>query len=134
MQYGSWVRERKALIDVAMGRAPADLVIRKGIWVCVQTGELIPETDIAIKGDGLAYVGPDAGHTIDSKTKIIEANGRFLAPGLLDGHMHIESGMVTITEFVRAVVPHGTTGGGGGPRRDGHRVRVKGLKLMVDEA
>src|SRR3989304_4699248 len=134
MQYGSWVRERKALIDVAMGRAPADLVIRKGIWVCVQTGELIPETDIAIKGERIAYVGPDAGHTIDSKAKIIEANGRFLAPGLLDGHMHIESGMVTITEFVRAVAVRGTTGMFIDPHEIANVFGLKGVKLMVDEA
>ena len=134
MQFGLWVSGRKALIDVAMGRAPADLVVRKGIWVCVQTGELIPETDIAIKGERIAYVGPDAGHTIDSKTKIIEANGRFLAPGLLDGHMHIESGMVTITEFVRAVVPHGTTGMFVDPHEMANVFGIKGVKLMVDEA
>ena len=46
----------------------------------------------------------------DPNTQVVDAAGRYLVPGLLDGHMHVESGMVTVTEFVRAVVPHGTTG------------------------
>jgi adenine deaminase len=50
------------------------------------------------------------GHTIGKKTKVIDAKGRYLVPGLLDGHMHVESGMVTVTEFVRAVAVRGTTG------------------------
>jgi adenine deaminase len=100
----------------------------------VQTGELIPNTDIAIKGERIAYVGTDAKHTIGSKTKITEANGRYLAPGLLDGHMHIESGMVTITEFVRAVAPHGTTGMFVDPHEIANVFGLKGVKLMVDEA
>lgn len=134
MAFGDWVRERKHLIDVAMGRAAADIVLRQGTWVCVQTGELIQNTDIAIKGEKIAFVGSDAKHTIGPKTKVIEANGRFLAPGLLDGHMHIESGMVTITEFVRAVAPQGTTGMFVDPHEMANVFGLKGVKLMVDEA
>lgn len=134
MSFGPWVRERKELIDVAMGRAPADLALRQGTWVCVQTGELIPNIDVAIKGERIAYVGTDAKHTIGPKTKIIEAGGHFLVPGLLDGHMHVESGMVTITEFVRAVAPHGTTGMFIDPHEIANVFGLKGVKLMVDEA
>ena len=71
-----------ALVDVAMGRTPADLVIRGGKWVSVQSGEIIPKTDIAIVNGHIAYVGADASHTIGKKTKVIEANGRYLVPGL----------------------------------------------------
>ena len=95
----------RTLVDVAMGRKPADLVIRKGNWVCVQSGEIIPDTDIAVADGHFAYVGDDASHCIGENTKVIEAGGYYLVPGLLDGHMHIESGMVTVTEFVRAVAP-----------------------------
>jgi len=117
-----------------MGRAPADLVIRNGVWVCVQSGEFVPHTDIAIKGSRIAYVGPDASHTVGAQTKVIDANGRYLAPGLLDGHMHVESGMVTVTEFVRAVVPHGTTGMFIDPHEMANVLGLKGVRLMVDEA
>jgi adenine deaminase len=117
-----------------MGREPADIVIRNGKWVCVQSGEIIPKTDISIKGNRVAYVGPDGGHTIASSTAVIEAEGRFLVPGLLDGHMHVESGMVTITEFVRAIIPHGTTGIFIDPHEIANIFGLKGVKLMVDEA
>jgi len=123
-----------SLVDVAMGRKPADLVIRNGQWVCVQSGEIIPHTDVAVVGGHIAFVGPDAKHTIDKSTKVIEARGRYLVPGLLDAHMHVESGMVTVTEFVRAVVPHGTTGMFIDPHEMANIFGLKGVKLMVDEA
>jgi adenine deaminase len=124
----------RALIDVAMGRAAADVVIRKGTWACVQSGEFVPQTDIAIKEGRIAYVGPDASHTMGERTQVIEAKGHFLTPGLLDGHMHVESGMLTVTEFVRAVAPHGTTAMFIDPHEIANVFGLKGVKLMVDEA
>ena len=124
----------KRLVDVAMGREPADLVIRNGRWVCVQSGEIIPNTDIAIVDKRIAYVGSDASHTIGSKTNIVDAENDYLVPGLLDAHMHIESSMVTVTEFVKAVVPHGTTGIFVDPHEIANVFGLKGVKLMVDEA
>jgi len=122
------------LVDVAMGRKPADMVIRDGRWVNVQSGEIIPNTDIAITKERIAFVGPDASHTIGDSTQIIEADDQYLVPGLLDGHMHVESGMVTVTEFVRAVIPHGTTGMFVDPHEIANVFGLKGVKLMVDEA
>ena len=124
----------RSLVDVAMGRKAADLLIRHGQWVCVQSGEIIPNTDIAMVDGHIAYVGSDARHTIGKKTKIIDAKGRYLVPGLLDAHMHVESGMVTVTEFVRAVVPHGTTGMFIDPHEMANIFGLKGVKFMVDEA
>jgi adenine deaminase len=117
-----------------MGRAPADLVIKNGQWVCVQTGEIIPHTDIAIADGHIAFVGENADHTIGKHTQVIQADDRFLVPGLLDGHMHVESGMVTVTEFVRAVAPRGTTGMFIDPHEIANVFGLKGVKLMVDEA
>lgn len=122
------------LVDVAMGRVPADLVIQNGQWVSVQSGEIIPGSDVAIKDGHIAYVGEDASHTIGKKTKVIDAKGRYLVPGLLDGHMHVESGMVTVTEFVRAVAVHGTTGMFIDPHEMANIFGLKGVRLMVDEA
>ena len=123
-----------SLVDVAMGRKPADLVIQNGKWVSVQSGEIIPGTDIAIKDGHIAYVGEDARHAIGKKTKVIDAKGRYLVPGLLDGHMHVESGMVTVTEFVRAVAVRGTTGMFIDPHEMANVFGLKGVKLMLDEA
>ena len=105
----SWADAAPRLIAVAAGRAPADLVIRGGLWVNVQTREIIPRTDIAIADGRFAYCGPDAGPCIGPQTEVIEADGAYMVPGLLDGHMHIESGMLTPAEFARAIIPHGTT-------------------------
>ena len=117
-----------------MGRSPADLLIRNGRWVCVQSGEIIAGTDIAITGERIAFVGLNASHTIGNQTRIIDADGRYLAPGLLDGHMHIESGMLTITEFVRTVISHGTTGMFIDPHEIANVFGLDGVKLMIDEA
>ncbi|MDR3572678.1 MAG: adenine deaminase [Anaerolineaceae bacterium] len=129
-----WLQDARGLVDCAMGRASADLVIRQGQWVCVQTGEIIPKTDVAICAGRIAFVGADASHTIGPKTQVINANGRYLVPGLLDGHMHIESGMLTVTQFVRAVVPHGTTGMFVDPHEIANIFGLRGVRIMVDEA
>lgn len=126
--------QTRNLIDVAMGRLPADLVIRNGIWVCVQTGEFVRNTDIAIKDGRIAFIGADASHCIRKETKVIEAHGRYLVPGLLDAHMHVESGMLSVTEFVRAVIPHGTTGMFIDPHEIANVFGLDGVRLMVDEA
>src|SRR5512143_3202967 len=125
---------RRLLVDVAMGRKPADLLIRDGQWVCVQSGEIIPHTDVAIVDGLIAFVGADAHHTAGKGTQVVDARGRYLVPGLLDGHMHVESGMVTVTEFVRAVAPRGTTGMFIDPHEMANVFGLKGVKLMVDEA
>ncbi|MHC1784272.1 MAG: adenine deaminase [Anaerolineaceae bacterium] len=125
---------QKALIDCAMGRISAELVIKGGRWVCVQTGEIIDNTSVAVIDGRIACVGEDLSHTIGPETRIIEAGGRYLVPGLLDAHMHVESGMLTVTEFVRVVVPHGTTGMFIDPHEMANVLGVKGVKVMVDEA
>jgi adenine deaminase len=65
----TWSDTAPQLIDVAMGRSPADTVIRNGRWVNVHSGEIIPHTDIAIIAGRFAYVGPDATHAIGPKTR-----------------------------------------------------------------
>ena len=129
-----WQRDTQLLVDCVMGRVHADLVIRNGQWVSVQSGEIITATDVAMIDRRIAYVGPDASHTIGPKTRVLDAAGRYLVPGLLDGHMHIESGMLTVTEFVRAVLPHGTTGMFVDPHEIANVFGLRGVRLMVDEA
>ncbi len=126
--------DTRVLVNCAMGRMPADIVIRGGTWACVQSGEFVQHTDVAILRHRIAYVGEDASHTIGRQTRIIEAHGRYLVPGLLDAHMHVESGMLTVTEFVRAVIPHGTTGMFIDPHEIANVFGLRGVRLMVDEA
>lgn len=122
------------LAAVATGRKPASLVIRNGKWVNVHTAEIIPATDIAVAGSRIAYVGQDASHAIGQDTKVIDAAGRYLVPGLCDAHMHVESGMVTVTEFCRAVIPHGTTSMFIDPHEIANVLGLPGIRLMHDEA
>ncbi|WP_062010989.1 adenine deaminase [Aureimonas sp. AU4] len=122
------------LVDVAMGRAPADLVVRGARWVNVHSGEIIPGTDIAVAHGRFAYCGPDASHAIGPETTVVEAAGRYVVPGLCDAHMHVESGMVTVTEFCRAVIPHGTTSMFIDPHEIANVLGLPGVRLMHDEA
>jgi adenine deaminase len=130
----SWTDVAPLLVDVAMGRKPADLVVRNGRWVNVHSGEIIPGTDLAIAEGRFAWCGPDASHCIGPDTIIVDANDRYLVPGLCDGHMHVESGMVTVTEFCRAVIPHGTTSMFIDPHEIANVLGLEGVRLMHDEA
>ena len=132
--FPSWPDVASYLIEVAAGRAPAQTVIRGGIWVNVHTRETLPSHDIAITHGRIACVVPDASYCIGDNTEVIEAEGRYMIPGLCDGHMHIESGMLTPAEFARAVIPHGTTSMFTDPHEIANVLGLEGVRLMHDEA
>ncbi len=134
------VYERKALIEiskelsqVAMGNLMADLVIENSCLVNVNTRELIENTSVAVYKGRIAYVGPSAKHCIGEQTKVFDAKGKYLAPGLLDGHIHVESSMISVSEYAKAVVPHGTTGIFMDPHEIANVLGLEGVKLMVGE-
>ncbi len=129
-----WIEAQPRLVEVAAGRAPADMVIRGGQWVCVHTREVLPGHDIAIADGRIAYVGPDAGHAIGPDTEVIEAEGRFMIPGLCDAHMHVESGMLTPAGFAQAVIAHGTTTIFHDPHEIANVLGLEGVRLMRDES
>ena len=83
-----WHTVAQNLVDVAMGRTPAECVVRDGRWVNVHTREVIDHIDIAIHSGRIAYVGPDAEYCIGEQTTVIDANNAYLVPGLSDAHMH----------------------------------------------
>ena len=129
-----WPAVAPKLISVAAGRAPADMVIRGGIWVNVHTRESLPGHDICIAEGRIACVVGDAGERIGPDTQVIEADGRYMIPGLCDAHMHIESGMLTPAEFSRAVIPHGTTSMFHDPHEIANVLGLDGVRMMHDEA
>src|SRR5581483_11434546 len=98
----------RSLTAVCMGREPADLLIRNGRLVCVHTREVLDGVDVAVRHGRVAMFG-DAAHTRGPDTQVIDADGAFLVPGLVDTHLHVESTMVTVTRFAEAVLPRGTT-------------------------
>ena len=134
MPIAPWSETAPQLVDVAMGRAPADMLIVNGRWVNVHSGEIIPGTSVAIKAGRFAAIGPDLDYTRGPDTTVIDAADRYLVPGLCDGHMHVESGMVTVTEFCRAVIPHGTTSMFIDPHEIANVLGLEGVRLMHDEA
>ena len=132
--FPSWPDTTPRLIAVAAGREAADMVIRGGIWVNVHSREALPDHDVAIAAGRVAFVGPDASYCIGPETQVIEADGRYMIPGLCDAHMHIESGMLTPAEFARAVIPHGTTSMFTDPHEIANVLGLEGVRLMHDEA
>ncbi|HJX38136.1 MAG TPA: amidohydrolase family protein, partial [Anaerolineae bacterium] len=121
------------LVNTAMGREKADLVIRGGSLVNVHTAEIQDGLDVAVKAGRVALVGR-AEHTLGEETEVLDARGYYLLPGLIEGHVHIESSMITPTQFARAVLPQGTTT----VFIDNHEVAnvlgVDGIKQMMQES
>ena len=134
MAFGTWQDSAAKLIGVASGRDIADLVILGGTWVNVHSGELLLGTDVAIVDGRFAYCGLDVSAMICVSEPIIDAGGRFMVPGLCDAHMHVESGMLTVSQFVAAVLPHGTTSMFIDPHEIANVLGMDGVRLMHDEA
>lgn len=123
----------KILAAVAMGNQPADLVIHNAKLINVHTAEILPHSDIAITNGRIALVG-DARHCIGAQTKIIDAAGCYVAPGFLDGHIHVESSMLSVGEFAKAVIPHGTTGIYMDPHEICNVLGSEGVRFMMEDA
>ncbi|MBM2290780.1 adenine deaminase [Sulfitobacter pseudonitzschiae] len=132
--FPSWPDVAADLIAVATGRTPAQTVIKDGKWVNVHTREVLDGHDIAITHGRIACVVPDASYCTGPDTEVIEAQGRYMIPGLCDAHMHIESGMLTPAEFARAVIPHGTTSMFTDPHEIANVLGLDGVRMMHDEA
>ncbi len=97
-----------SLNSVAMGDKKADLVLKNCNLLSVYTREIISKIQIAIIGDRIAYVGPDASHTIGSKTKVIDVKNKYVGPGFADPHLHIDQ-FVLPSEFAKKALLCGVT-------------------------
>ncbi len=120
-------RTSPELMAVARGDQLADLVFINGRVVNVFTRQ-IQSHSVALFGGRIAATGPgpfDAKETID-------LDGQFLAPGLIDAHMHVESTMMMPSEFVRVAAPHGTTGVVFDPHEIANVLGIKGIRLLMD--
>ena len=118
---------REKLIRVASGEGEVDLLIKNGRVVDVFSGQ-IEKKDVAIYGGRIVGFG-------DYRARaVIDVKGDFLCPGLIDGHVHIESSMVTIPEFARAVLPNGTTSVIIDPHEIANVLGQKGIRFMAESA
>lgn len=96
-------------MDVALGHQPADLVVRSARLLDVFTASFLDRHDIAIADGRIAFVGPSAQHAIGPRTEILDAAGRTVLPGLIEGHTHLFASRYSLEEFLRYAVPGGTT-------------------------
>ena len=114
-------------IKSASGEGKVDLLIKNGRVVNVFSGE-IEKQDVAI------FDGVVVGFGDYEARKTIDANDDFICPGLIDSHVHIESSMVTIPEFARAVLPHGTTSVIIDPHEIANVLGREGIRFMAESA
>ena len=96
------LNKKLRIIDVAAGREPADLVLKNANYVNVFSNELC-HGDIAVAEGLIVGMGTYRGRSE------VDVSGQIVLPGFLDAHIHLESSLVTPTEFAKAVLPHGTT-------------------------
>lgn len=115
------------LIDVAAGRNPPDLVLKKSRIVNVASHE-IHEGDVAIVGDRIASIGLcDGPNTIDLR-------GAYVCPGFIDAHVHIESSLLSVPEFARVVAAHGTTAVVADPHEFANVMGTEGISFVLRAA
>lgn len=120
--------ELTELIHTAAGREPADLVFKNGKIVDVYQGTLF-DGDVAIKDGLIAGIGEN----YDGQ-EVIDLEGKYIAPGLIEPHIHVESSYVTPEEFGRLLVPHGTTTVMADPHEIVNVAGLTGLDYMRDAA
>ncbi len=99
--------DRTELVDVALGHAPADVIVAGGRLVNVGSGEIYA-ADVAIKGDRVAAFG-DVDYTAGPDTRTIDAGGRYLCPGLVEAHLHSYHSYLGVPEFAEGLLRHGVT-------------------------
>jgi adenine deaminase len=91
-----------------MGDKKADLILKNCNLLSVYTREIIPKVQIAIIHDRIAYVGPDAAHTLGPKTTVLDVSGKYVGPGFADPHLHIDQ-FVLPSEFAKKALLCGVT-------------------------
>jgi adenine deaminase len=99
----------REIINVTLGKDKADLVFINAIILNVYTGEWLAHFSVGIKGEWIAYVGDDPGDIIGPDTHVIDAKGKAIIPGLIDGHAHLIDQFYTVSEFLRYAMVGGTT-------------------------
>ncbi|GBD20617.1 Adenine deaminase [bacterium HR28] len=123
---GLALEQWRRLLRVALGEEPADLVLRHARVVNVASGE-IEEADVAIVYGRIAGVGD-----YPAGEREIDLAGAYLAPSFIDGHVHVESSLLWIDQFARAVVPHGTGAVVTDPHEIANVVGLPGIRALAE--
>jgi adenine deaminase len=121
-------RTDPAFLAVCRGEEPADLILKGGRVVNVFTREVV-EASVAIFGGRFACVGEET-----AARQVVDVAGRFIAPGLIDAHMHCESTCMLPAAFVGVAAPHGTTGVVFDPHEIANVLGIEGIRFLMDES
>ncbi|MBN1882966.1 MAG: adenine deaminase [Deltaproteobacteria bacterium] len=121
------MKKLQPLIDTAAGRTPADLVLTNGRIIDVVSGR-IKTCDLAIHGGIVAGIGKYDGR------ETIDLGGRYIAPGFIDSHIHIESSFLVPSQFARAAVPRGTTTVIADPHEIANVLGTNGIRFMYHDS
>ncbi|MBO4556444.1 MAG: adenine deaminase [Elusimicrobiales bacterium] len=117
----------KDFICTARGEKPADILLKNAKIVNVFSGEIVEDSVAVYKGRIIGFGEYEAKETIDLK-------GKYLMPGFIDAHVHIESSMVSVPEFARALLPCGTTSVVADPHEIANVLGTKGIKYILDSS
>jgi adenine deaminase len=101
--------EAQRVINVTLGKEKADLALLDATILNVYTGEWMEGCSVSVKGEWIAYVGPDPKDTIGKDTQVIDAVGKTIIPGFIDGHAHLMDQLYTVDEFLSYAMVGGTT-------------------------
>lgn len=121
---GRETRRKRRVVGAAMGREPADLVLKNASYVNVFTGEVL-QADIAVAEGLIAGVGSYSGR------EERDCSGKLVLPGFIDAHIHLESSLVAPAEFARAVLPHGTATVVTDPHEIANVMGADGIEYML---
>ncbi len=121
------MRQIEHKLAVARGEKPAEKVFKNAQVVNVLSGE-IHRANIAVDGGRVIGFGDYEGN------EVIDIGGAFLAPGLIEGHFHVESSMLTIPELVRAVTPHGTAAMVIDPHEYANVLGMDGIRYVLESS
>lgn len=127
------LQKRRELVEVALGKREADIVLKNGNLINVFSGEIY-KANIYIYDKYIANIIEPEFDSIKSGKQIIDIDGRFVSPGFIDSHVHIESSHLTPINFARAVLPKGTTTIIADPHEIANVLGIDGVKYMIENS
>ncbi len=127
----------KDLIEAALGKVKADLVVKGANLIDVFTGEVIEKASVA-SYDGFVvrviWNEEDLDNYVGPTTTVIDARGQYLMPGLIDSHLHVESSLLNVREFSKLEAIHGVTAAVVDPHEVANVLGYEGVRLFIEEA
>jgi adenine deaminase len=119
-------------VEYALGKHPADLILTNCKVVDVQSG-LIKSGPVIIRGHRIVGLYDESPAHVGENTQVMDLKGRYVLPGFFEPHIHIESSMLTLTNFSRVVLPHGTTTVVNDPHEIANVMGARGVRQIMDE-